>query len=232
MDTAVSSIGVVIPTLNEERAIGATLRHLRDLDPSLPIVVADGGSADQTRAIVSTFDSVRWIDAPRGRARQMNAGAANADGDWLLFLHADTRLPMDGLAAIRRLEEDTDVEAGGFRHRFDGDDWRLRLISWLDNWRCRRTRIIYGDQGFFVRRSVFEAVGGFPQRDVLEDVAMSEVLKQRRPPTLLDLEVTTDARKFREQGVWRSLTRCAVILTRYELGLPVCADAAFFKDVR
>ncbi len=232
MGEAMKSIGIVIPTLNEERTIGAALRHLRDLDSSLQIVVADGGSCDRTKQIVSTFEDVQWLDAPRGRARQMNAGAAQARGDWLLFLHADTRLPPNGLAAIRRLGEDSGIEAGGFRHRFDGDDWRLRFVSWLDNWRCRRTRIIYGDQAFFVRRDVFDSVGGFPQRDVLEDVAMSEVLKRRRPPTLLDLEVTTDARKFREQGVWRSLTRCAVILTRYELGLPVSADAAFFKDVR
>ena len=227
-----SSIAVVIPTLNEERAIGATLHHLLALDANLQIVVADGGSTDRTAESVSAFTQVQWVDAPKGRARQMNAGAARARGDWLLFLHADTRLPAGGLEEIRRLESIPDVEAGGFRHRFDGDDWRLKFVSWLDNWRCQRTRIIYGDQAFFVRRDVFDAVGGFPERDVLEDIAMSEVLKRRRPPTLLDLEVTTDARKFKEQGVWRSLTRCAVILTRYELGLPVSADAAFFKDVR
>lgn len=227
-----SSIAVVIPTLNEERTIGATLRHLLALDTTLQIIVADGGSTDGTAARVAGFAQVEWIDAPRGRARQMNAGAARARGDWLLFLHADTRLPEEGLAAIRGLEKDSEIESGGFRHRFDGDDWRLKFVSWLDNWRCQRTRIIYGDQAFFVRRHVFATVGGFPDREVLEDIAMSEVLKRRRQPALLDLEVTTDARKFREQGVWRSLTRCAVILTRYELGLPVSADAAFFKDVR
>ena len=209
-----------------------TLRHVLSQDGPIEVIVADGGSSDRTVAIAADFPTIRLVRARRGRASQMNAGAKLAAGEWLLFLHADTRLPEDGLAAIRQLTPDNALEAGGFHHRFSGGDWRLRFVSWLDNWRCRKTSVMFGDQALFVRRSVFEDLGGFPSVDALEDVVFCELLKRRRTPILLDFEVVTNARKFKQMGVWRSLARCAVILSRHELGLPLSTNEPFFQDVR
>src|SRR4029079_11689716 len=98
----------------------------------------------------------------KGRASQMNTGAQHATGDWLLFLHADTLLPDRALARLNTLETDATVQAGGFLHQFSGTDWLLRTLSYLNNLRCRWSKIIYGDQAMFVRRTLFEKLGGFP----------------------------------------------------------------------
>ena len=152
-----------------------------------------------------------------------------ARGDWLLFLHADTLLPGDGLARIAAMP--ADVADGCFEQRFSGDDWRLRLVSRLHNFRCRRTWVMYGDQAMFVRRRVFESLGGFPDVDCLEDVIFSERLARLARPTLVPAEVVTDSRKFMQIGVFRSLGRCLAILLCYELRLPLPARA-FFAPIR
>jgi rSAM/selenodomain-associated transferase 2 len=222
-------ISVVVPTYNEERALPATLARVLAQPGHYEVIIADGGSRDRTQAVASAHPNVRWLVAPKGRASQMNAGANDARGDWLLFLHADTLLPEDALAAIAAL--DGAVGAGGFRHRFSGSDPRLRAISWADNLRCRLTRVFYGDQALFVRRTLFERLGGFPEDHPLEDVVFCERLNRLTRPQLLDAYVVTDARKFLQMGVWKSLGRVAWILTCHELRLPIPARE-FFKDVR
>jgi glycosyltransferase involved in cell wall biosynthesis len=179
--------------------------------------------------IAAADPRVRLVVAPRGRAAQMNAGARLARGEWLLFLHADTLLPADGLARIAALP--AEVAAGCFRQRFSGDDWRLRFVSWLDNYRCERTRVMYGDQAMFVRRGLFERLGGFPDVEILEDVVFSERLGALTRPILIDDAVVTDSRKFVQMGVFRSLLRCCAILLCYELRLPIPARS-FFHPVR
>ena len=193
--------------------------------------MVDGGSTDHTREIASAAPQVCLMDAPRGRASQMNAGAVQARGDWLLFLHADTRLPDGALARLNALESDGSVQAGGFLHRFSGSDWRLRLVSVLDNFRCRHSRIIYGDQALFVRRSLFEQLGGFPDQPILEDVAFCEKLVRVTAPILLAPPVVTDSRKFVKMGIWKSLARVLLIILHVEFRLPVL-PRAFFQDVR
>ncbi|MFQ5993057.1 MAG: glycosyltransferase family 2 protein, partial [Nitrospiraceae bacterium] len=148
-------ISVIIPTLNEERLLPSTLTALFDQRGKYEVLVVDGGSVDRTREIACRELRVQFLTAVKGRASQMNAGAEQAQGEWLLFLHADTVLPQGALARLNQLEADPSVQAGGFLHRFSGDDWRLRLVSFLDNFRCRRTRIMYGDQAMFVRRALF-----------------------------------------------------------------------------
>jgi glycosyltransferase involved in cell wall biosynthesis len=110
-----------------------------------------------------------WFTAPKGRASQMNVGATFATEEWLLFLHADKILPDGALMRLNGMEADRTIQAGGFMHRFSGNDWRLKLISFLDNFRCRHSRIIYGDQALFVRRSLFQRLDGFPNQPVLEE---------------------------------------------------------------
>lgn len=222
-------ISVVIPAYNEEKALPETLARVFAQDMDSEVIVVDGGSCDATCYIACTNERVQLITAPKGRASQMNAGARRARGEWLLFLHADTHLPDGALSAIASLPDD--VQAGGFRHCFSGNDWRLRLISWLDNLRCRRTRVFYGDQALFVRRALFEHLGGFPENHPLEDVVFGEQLRNTTRPQLLNLHVVTDARKFLRMGVWKSLGRVALILTCHELRLPIPADT-FFSDVR
>jgi len=161
----------------------------------------------------------------------MNAGANHARGELLLFLHADTILPEGAIRRLNRMETDESVQAGGFMHRFSGSDWRLALISFLDNFRCIRSRIIYGDQGLFVRRSLFAQVGGFPDQPILEDVAFCEKLLRVTKPILLDPPVLTDPRKFVQMGIWRSFARVLLIILYVQFRLPVL-PRAFFQDIR
>ena len=189
----------------------------------------DGGSVDRTCKIARSTTHTQLLFAPKGRASQMNAGARSARGEWLLFLHADTLLPLNALREITNLEPG--VQAGGFKHRFSGYDWRLRLISWINNLRCKLTRVIYGDQALFVRRTLFERMGGFPEQAILEDVALCEKLLLVTRPVILDECAITDARKFIKHGVWRSLMRVTVILIRVQFRWAL-RSKTFFEDVR
>jgi rSAM/selenodomain-associated transferase 2 len=245
-------VSVVIPAYNEERALPNTLRALFTQQGDYEVIVVDGGSTDCTLAIVESFgfiDSTNdphsssgslresfhisrfTLHAPKGRASQMNAGAKQATGEWLLFLHADTILPLGAIRRLNEMEADQTIQAGGFMHQFSGDDWRLNLISFLDNVRCIRSRIIYGDQALFVRRALFERLGGFPNRPILEDVAFCERLLTVTNPLLLSPAVVTDARKFLKKGVWLSFLHVLLIILHVEFHLPVL-PRAFFQDVR
>ncbi len=249
-------ISVIIPTFNEEQALPGTLRALLSQPGDYEVIVVDGGSVDRTWAVAESFGfaapgeienskfkikNVGWqvphiqnlirLSAKRGRASQMNAGAKQAGGDWLLFLHADTLLPEGALARLNGLEADHTIQAGGFLHRFSGEDWRLRLVSVLDNFRCRRSRIIYGDQAMFVRRALFERLGGFPDQPILEDVSFCDKLVHVVTPVLLAPPVLTDSRKFLKMGVWRSFARVLLIILHVEFRLPVL-PRAFFQDIR
>lgn len=224
-------ISVIIPTYNEEKALPLTLLHLFRQAGNFETIAVDGGSTDGTRQIAQADSRIQLLCAPKGRASQMNAGARAAKGEWLLFLHADTLLPPGALVKLQALEAEGSFRAGGFRHRFSGNDWRLRLISCLDNWRCQRTRIVYGDQALFVQRDLFEKLGGFPPQPILEDVLFCEKLLQETRPALLDEHVVTDARKFLKMGVWRSLARVFLIILCFELKLSIPARV-FFSDIR
>jgi rSAM/selenodomain-associated transferase 2 len=233
-------ISVIIPAYNEEKALPNTLRALFAQQGDYEVIVVDGGSSDRTAEIVravglshqsSALSPVRLLTAPKGRASQMNAGAKQSKSEWLLFLHADTVLPSGAIQRLNEMEADHAIQAGGFMHQFSGDDWRLKLISFLDNFRCTRSRIIYGDQALFVRRTLFEQLGGFPNQPILEDVAFCEQLIKVTTPFLLSSPVITDARKFLKMGVWRSFMRVLLIILHVEFRLPVL-PRVFFRDVR
>jgi rSAM/selenodomain-associated transferase 2 len=221
-------ISVVIPAWNEERALPRTLASVFAQAMPYQVIVADGGSTDDTRSIAAADPRVSLVSAPKGRASQMNAGARRARGDWILFLHADTRLPPGALSAIAALPPR--VAAGCFRHRFSGQDWRLALISRLHDWRFSVTGIVYGDQAMFVRRALFDGLGGFPEVSHLEDVLFSERLVRVTRPSMLDLTVETESRKFEQMGIWKSLGRVLAILACHQLRLPL--PTRFFRDVR
>ena len=242
-------ISVVIPAYNEEKVLPHTLQSLFAQPGTFETIVVDGGSSDRTCTIVAglalspqpaspaqrgehpAFNIVRLLSSPKGRAAQMNAGAKQANGEWLLFLHADTRLPDGAIQRLNDMERDQAIQAGGFMHQFSGDDWRLKAISFLDNFRCTRSRIIYGDQALFVRRRFFERLGGFPNQPILEDVAFCERIIKETDPVLLFPPVITDARKFLKMGVWRSFFRVLLIILHVEFRLPVLPHI-FFQDIR
>lgn len=224
-------ISIIIPALNEERSLPRTLAALHQQHGDFEIIVVDGGSSDRTREIAAADECVKLISSRRGRAAQMNAGAGAARGEFLLFLHADTTLPPEAISILNARETRGDCLWGGFRQRFSGDDWRLRLISRLHNWRCRISRVFYGDQAMFVRSALFHALGGFPEQPILEDVALSEKLLSAAKPVLLDEHVMTDARKFLKMGVWCSLGRVFVIMLCYRLRLRIPMQE-FFSAVR
>lgn len=230
-------LSIIIPIYNEEKVIADTLQNLAlQSSQDFEVIVVDGGSTDRSCNTLNKFTnnipSIKLLRASKGRARQMNFGAKHAQGEWLLFLHADTKLPNNAIETVIALKDSADSKSGGFKHCFSGDDWRLRLISYLDNYRCNKTRIIYGDQAFFVKRELFELIDGFPDKENLEDVYISIELKKYTLPVLLNSYVVTDSRKFISMGIWRSLFRVAMIQTRVRLGLAVAKDYPFFTDAR
>ncbi len=225
-------LSVIIPTLNEETALPATLEILLEQVTDDEVIVIDGGSTDNTKNICNQFPSIKFINSQKGRAAQLNAGARIAEGDILLFLHADTLLPEHALRDIKHQISQENYKAGGFKHSFGSEDWRLQLISFLDNRRCLKTRIIYGDQAMFIRHDLFDQLNGFPDVSIMEDIYFCEELVKQTKPVILDSFVNTDPRKFIKMGIWRSLYNVAAIQTRHELRLPVASDHPFFSEIR
>lgn len=209
-------ISVIIPTLNEESCLAETLHSLKRKSGHVEIIVSDGDSRDHTYSIAAQH--ARVISAPRGRAVQMNAGADAASGDVLLFLHADTHLPPDGLTAIQEALSDPTVEAGAFRLRFDESSPLLNYYA-----ACTRLplpSLCFGDRALFIRRQTFDEVGGFPCVPIFEDLEMVRVLYDRGSFHFLRQAVTTSARRFRACGQLRQQLRNICLWCGHFIGVP------------
>lgn len=198
-------ISIVIPALNEAGGIAATLGALQTLRAQgHELIVVDGGSEDDTVDRAAALCDI-LLTAPRGRARQMNAGAYVASGDVLWFVHADTLAPeraaVDLLAALSR----PGCEWGRFDVRLSGRRPLLRIVETAMNLRSRWTGIATGDQGLFVRRALFERLGGFPDILLMEDVAFSRLLKQQGAPACLSTRLVTSSRRWEQYGVLRTV---------------------------
>ena len=220
-------VAVVVPALNERRCIEGCLASVRAQQVDAEIVVVDGGSADGTAALAAPL--ARVLRAPRGRAVQMNAGARATRGDVLLFLHADSRLAPGALAAVRRALADADVVGGTFSLRFEPETPLLRTYA-----TCTRAspRVFhYGDQGIFVRRAVFEALGGYREVPLMEDVDFLRRLRRAGPTVLLPLPVTTSARRFQRHGIVRQQLRNAILLGLYYAGVSPHRLARWYEQV-
>lgn len=208
-------ISVVIPALNEAAGIDGQLARLRRQGFG-DIIVVDGGSDDDTRRLALAAGA-RILRAPRGRAAQMNAGAALATGDVLIFLHADTALPDGAAETIGSALRARDVQAGCFRLRFDREHPLLRLYAWASRFDTYWTT--FGDQAFFVRRAAFDAAGGFPVQPLMEDVELRRRLKRIGRFVKLTATVTTSARRFTRDGLVRRQVLNAVLLLGYAAGV-------------
>jgi rSAM/selenodomain-associated transferase 2 len=210
-------VSIIIPVLNEAAGITEFLQSLAAVRAtSVELIVVDGGSTDPTVALtVPHVDRV--VQSAKGRATQMNAGAAVACGSVLLFLHADTRLPPGALEAI-----DHAIAQGATWGRFDvtleGHSQWLKLVASMMNWRSRLTGIATGDQAMFVTQAAFSAVGGFPQITLMEDIALSKLLKKLAPPACLRLRVVTSGRRWERQGVLRTILLMWRLRLAYFLG--------------
>lgn len=198
-------LSIIIPMLNEASQLPELFAHLLPyLRGGCEIIFADGGSTDSS-ANLARLAGFSVINSARGRAQQMNAGAAKANGDVLLFLHADTRLPDSASRHIEHALAYNHHCWGRFDVRISGRPFMLRVVSLLMNWRSRLTGIATGDQAIFVRRAVFEQLHGFPEQPLMEDVEFCKRLQKYSRPACIGHCVTTSGRRWETRGVWRTI---------------------------
>jgi rSAM/selenodomain-associated transferase 2/rSAM/selenodomain-associated transferase 1 len=222
-------LGVVIPALNEWESLPRLLGDLRHLPIPHRVVVADGGSSDGTREIAAAH-GVRVLESPRGRARQMNEGARALETPWILFLHADSRLP----EAVGRVLADwihsaSPDQAGYFGFALQGSGWFWRFIEFGQRLRERVSGLVYGDQGLVLSRELFDAVGGVPELPLMEDVEMVRVLRREGRVQRLPAHLPTSPRRYREEGRWRAWLRNTSLITLYLAGISPGTLARFYR---
>lgn len=219
--TAITQISVIIPVYNEMETINDTLSHVREIagDEEIEIIVSDGGPGQTTLNAITQPDIVA-VDSPPGRGRQMNAGAALAQGEILLFLHADTRLPDNAFMSIRNEIEKGGV-AGAFTLSFDSDEFAFKVISFFANLRTWIERTPYGDQAQFIKTEDFRSLSGFADIPIMEDVELfKRVRMEGLPIAILKGRVTTSVRRWKSEGVLRRTLKNWWLRIRFAFGTP------------
>jgi len=210
------AISIVIPTLNEAENLAATLASTES-SVDLEIIVVDGGSSDETLELAKSF-GVRLLTTAAGRARQANAGGLAARGDVLFFLHGDTRLPRGFERYVQDIMGKPGVVAGAFTLGIDGSEFGFRIVEVLANFRSRVLQMPYGDQGIFLRREVFRALGGFPDMVLMEDFVLMQRLRKRGRVAIAPVAVKTSARRWRKLGILKTTLINQAVLLAYFLG--------------
>ena len=224
-------LSIIIPTLNAVPVLGPTLAALAQIESAglvRELIIADGGSTDETRQAAREAGAV-LVDSPPGRGSQLRAGAESAHGDWLLFLHADTVLSEGWSDAVRTFiaDEDKAVErsdpqrlcAGYFKFALDDPSPQARRVERLVGWRNRVLALPYGDQGLLMPKALYEQVGGYRAVTLMEDVEIVRRIGRRRLQ-LIDMPAVTSATRYRRDGYWRRPARNILCLALYYLGLP------------
>ena len=224
------NISVIIPTLNEAATIVEILRRLRH-SGSCEVIVVDGGSDDGTPELARPQADI-VLSAGRGRAKQMNVGARAASGQVLLFLHADTVLPLGFPALLEHALHDPQVVGGRFDVRLDADGWPFRMVETLMNIRSRISRIATGDQAIFVRRQTFLELGGYCEAELMEDLELSYRLKRRGKLVCLRERVVTSARRWQRNGIARTIVLMWVLRLLYFVGVSPNYLKTFYADTR
>ncbi len=221
-------LSIVIPALNEADNILATLKPLQAMRTrGVEIILADGGSADNTTKLAAPMVD-RVIKPRKGRAGQMNAGAAIATGDTLLFLHADSILPQDADALIANGLQSASRTWGRFDVTIKGQHFFLPVVAWFMNHRSRLTGIATGDQGLFMTADAFNVAGGFADMPLMEDVAICVALKKSGAPLCLTQRIFTSGRRWEKHGVWRTILLMWRIRLAYFFGAdPVALHRAY-----
>jgi rSAM/selenodomain-associated transferase 2 len=211
-------VSIVVPVLHDTVALTALLAQPRD--PADQWVVVNGDPSDRSLDGMRTrHQDVVWLSSEPGRGRQLGAGAAAAAGEWILFLHADTRLPDDWRSEVTRVDRQASYDWGCFRLRIDTTAWQARLIEAAVRVRVRLCRLPYGDQAMFVRRVTLQQAGGVPSVPLMEDVIMARRLGRLGPPWRSRLAASTSARRWERDGWWRRSARNLWVLTQFLLGV-------------
>ena len=199
---------IIIPTLNEATRIVDALQHTQQLSPpAAEILVVDGGSQDDTVDLVRQTAGVTLLTSPRGRAHQMNTGTSRATGDVLLFLHADCWLEPDALAHVEHALQNPRCVGGCFQQRIEHPARRYRALEWGNALRVKLWGLAYGDQGIFVRKTVFDALAGFPPLPLMEDLFFMKQLRRQGQLALLPSRLHVSARRWEQTGVVRQTAR-------------------------
>ena len=222
---------IVIPVINESATINTTLEQLIALEADAPfeVIVVDGDTEGKTIGAINN-KNVKTMIAEKGRATQMNRGAVMAGGDIIIFLHADTRLPPDALALIKKALTDPDCMGGAFDLSIDSVRPVYQLISKISSYRSRLTRIPYGDQALFFRREEFLSIGGFADIPLMEDVEIMRRIKNRRGKIkIINQPVKTSPRRWEKEGILRCTLRNWLLIILYISGISPERLARFYK---
>ena len=219
-------ISVIIPTLNEEKVLDKTLRHLKGAE--VEMIISDGGSTDQTLHIARS-SNLHVISSPAGRSHQLNKGAEASNGDILLFLHADTLLPAHFTGHIVKTLENPGVAAGAFRLTVDDNRIIFRFIETGANIRSSLLQMPYGDQALFMKRKIFQKIGGFPSIPIMEDFAFVRMLRKEGRIQTLNEHVTTSARRWVSQGPIKTTLKNQCMIAGYLLGFSPGRLARFYR---
>ena len=209
-------ISVIIPTLNEAATIKELLDHLKKLNGNLELIVVDAHSKDETVQLASSLAKV--IMSPRGRGVQMNIGARHSTGDVLWFIHADCFPHLKSVQAMQKALEDPQIVGGAFEYSLDGEGWFFRLAEFMSNHKNHILKTFYGDMGIFVRREIFERMGGYREIPLMEDMDFCSRLKKEGKVVILPFRMLTSARRWLEEGKMKNVVRNWILQIAWKLG--------------
>lgn len=208
---------IIIPVYNEAKSLPHSLKQLKATfkqTSQVEIIICDGGSFDESYKLAGDF-SATVLHTAKGRALQMNAGASHANGEWLLFLHADTQLPNNWMHLIRQCNGDW----GRFDVRLSGSHWLFRVIEKAMNFRSRKTSIATGDQALFFRQHFFQKLGGYPVIPLMEDIAISKLARSYSAAECIPEKVITSSRRWEKKGIIRTMMLMWYLRLAYWLGI-------------
>ncbi|MGK7391711.1 MAG: TIGR04283 family arsenosugar biosynthesis glycosyltransferase [Candidatus Cyclobacteriaceae bacterium M2_1C_046] len=218
-------VSVIIPVYNEEKCIRDLLIQLLQFNP-YEIIVVDGGSTDNTCEVISEFNEIKLLTSKKGRAAQLNKGAEEASGNILLFLHADSSLSADALKHVESSLEEPHVMGGCFYLKFDNDNIWLRFFSVMG--RINHSIFTYGDQGLFILKEHFNAMGGFKPMELLEDFEMQRRIRKSGRFIKLPVPITTSARRFCKNGILTQQIKNIIIVVLYLAGVSASRLAKYY----
>jgi rSAM/selenodomain-associated transferase 2 len=223
-------ISVIVPVLNEEKRIRKTLERLKEMKGNFETIIVDGGSRDKTTEIAREFAPV--IVSKKGRAIQMNTGSGRAKGDVLFFLHVDCIPEKEAFLEIERIMKDTNVVSGALCFDLGEDSVLYRNHVYWSNIRARIMGVYLGDHGIFVRRSVFDRVGGFPNLPLMEDVSLCKRLKKEGRFVQAKSRITASSRRLKEQGFFKSVFQMWANRLLFRFGVSPETLSKFYRDIR